>query len=393
MGVNNPVFLLDEVDKLGADFRGDPAAALLEVLDPEMNKEFSDHYLELCFDLSDVFFITTANTREPIPKPLQDRMEIIRMSGYTEEEKMGIAKGYLVPRKLEKHGLKKNQVEFDEGALLAVVREYTKEAGVRNLERQIATVLRKIATKVVKAEEASKTHVKKEDLAGYLGAPKFRFGIVEEKDQIGTATGLVWTEVGGDTTPIEVTVLRGRGNLTLTGQMGDVMQESAKAAMSYVRSKAKEFALEENFYRKIDVHIHIPEGAVPKDGPSAGITVATALTSALIKVPIRKNVAMTGEITLRGKILPIGGLKEKLLAARRAGIKKVVIPKENKRDFEEIKKEIPTDLEIVFVKQMDEVLRIALAGAAKKRDVDDAKDKKLPPWYMPPGDDPPQLYA
>ena len=387
VSVNNPVFLLDEVDKMGADFRGDPSAALLEVLDPEMNKEFSDHYLDLSFDLSDVFFITTANTCGPIPKPLQDRMEIIEMSGYTEEEKMGIAKGYLIPRELEKHGLKKNQVEFEDKALLTIIREYTKEAGVRNVEREIAAVLRKIATKVVKEEAAKKTTIQKEDLAQYLGATKYRFGIAEEKDQIGAATGLVWTEVGGDTTPVEVSVMHGRGNLTLTGMMGDVMQESAKAAMSYVRSRAKELGLEENFYRKVDVHIHVPEGAVPKDGPSAGITIAAALTSSLIKIPIRKDVAMTGEITLRGKILPIGGLKEKLLAARRAGIKNVIVPKENKKDLEEIKKEIPKDLNIIFAKEMDEVLKIALAGEIKEK----AKEKK--PFRYLPGPEPPQMYA
>lgn len=387
VSVNNPVFLLDEVDKMGADFRGDPSAALLEVLDPEMNKEFSDHYLDLSFDLSDVFFITTANTRGPIPKPLQDRMEIIEMSGYTEEEKMGIAKGYLIPRELEKHGLKKNQVEFEDKAMLTIIREYTKEAGVRNVEREIAAVLRKIATRVVKEEAAKKTTIQKEDLAQYLGATKYRFGIAEEKDQIGAATGLVWTEVGGDTTPVEVSVMHGRGNLTLTGMMGDVMQESAKAAMSYVRSRAKDLGLEENFYRKVDVHIHVPEGAVPKDGPSAGITIAAALTSSLIKIPVRKDVAMTGEITLRGKILPIGGLKEKLLAARRAGIKNVIVPKENKKDLEEIKKEIPKDLNIIFVKEMDEVLKVALAGEIREK----AKEKK--PFRNLPGPEPPQMYA
>jgi len=390
-GVNNPVFLLDEVDKMGMDFRGDPSSALLEVLDPEMNKEFSDHYLELSFDLSDVFFITTANTRDPIPRPLQDRMEIIQMSGYTEEEKMGIAKGYLIPRELEKHGLKKSQVEFDDQALLNMVREYTKEAGVRNLEREIATILRKIATKVVKEEAEKKTVIQKENLTEYLGAPKYRFGIAEEKDQMGVATGLVWTEVGGDTTPIEVSVMPGRGNLTLTGQLGDVMQESAKAAMSCVRSRAKELGLEENFYRKLDVHIHVPEGAVPKDGPSAGVTIATALTSALTKAPVRRDVAMTGEITLRGRVLPIGGLKEKLLAARRAGIKNVIIPRENKKDLEEIKKEIPEDLDIHFVKEIDEVLRLALARGVRGKEEEKEKGKK-PLRYLP-GAEPPQMYA
>jgi ATP-dependent Lon protease len=386
VGVNNPVFLLDEVDKLGMDFRGDPAAALLEVLDPEMNKEFSDHYLEVSFDLSDVFFITTANTREPIPKPLQDRMEIIDMSGYTEEEKMGIAKGYLIPREMEKHGLKKGKVEIEEETLLDIIREYSREAGVRNLEREIATILRKIATKIVKEKEEKKFTVKKEDLAGYLGAPKYRFGLAEEVDQVGTATGLVWTEVGGDTTPVEVTVMPGRGNLTITGQLGEVMQESAKAAMSFVRSRAPQLGLEDNFYRKLDVHIHVPEGAVPKDGPSAGITIASALASALTGIPVRRDVAMTGEITLRGKVLPIGGLKEKLLAARRAGIKNVIIPQENKKDLEEIRKEIPPDMNFHLVKEMDEVLGVALAGKVKKARVKEELK------YLP-GPEPPQMYA
>ncbi|MFC1571854.1 endopeptidase La, partial [Candidatus Margulisiibacteriota bacterium] len=388
--VNNPVFLLDEVDK-----RGDPSAALLEVLDPEMNKEFSDHYLEVAFDLSDIFFITTANTRAPIPRPLQDRMEIIEMSGYTEEEKMGIAKGFLVPRELKRHGLKKEQVAFKPEALLSMIREYTREAGVRNLEREIAKVLRKIATQVVKTKEKEKTVVDKKDLGQYLGAIKYRFGVVEQKDQIGAATGLVWTEVGGDTTPVEVSVMRGRGNLTLTGMMGEVMQESAKAA-SYVRSRAQKFGLEENFYRRIDVHIHVPEGAVPKDGPSAGITIAAALTSALTKVPIKRSVAMTGEITLRGKVLPIGGLKEKLLAAKRAGIAKVIIPEENKKNFEEIQKEIPPDLDIAFVKEMDEVLNLVLAGKLWEKTEEEAKAKAKDEgkWYLPPpGPEPPQMYA
>ena len=385
VGVSNPVFLLDEIDKLGTDFRGDPASALLEVLDPEMNKEFSDHYLEVAFDLSDVFFITTANTRDPIPRPLQDRMEIIQMSGYTEEEKLGICKGYLIPRELERHGLKKSKVNFGEDALMEIIREYTREAGVRNLEREVATILRKIATKIVKGKGEAKFNIKKDDIEEYLGAPKYRFGLAEETDQVGTATGLVWTEVGGDTIPIEVTVMPGRGNLTLTGQLGDVMQESAKAAMSYVRSRAAALGLDENFYRKFDVHVHVPEGAVPKDGPSAGITIATALTSALSGIPVRRDVAMTGEITLRGKVLPIGGLKEKLLAARRAGIKNVIIPKENKKDLEEIRKELPSDLKINFAKEMEDALAIALAGKIGPKEKKPAKDR--------PGTEPPPMYA
>jgi len=360
VGVSNPVFLLDEVDKLGADFRGDPSAALLEVLDPEQNKEFSDHYMEIAFDLSDVFFITTANTMEPIPKPLRDRMEIVEMSGYTEEEKMGIAKGFLVPKELERHGLKPEMVEFEEDALLSIIREYTREAGVRNLERTIATILRKIATTLVREKQEKKITVKKSDLNEYLGAIKYRFGLAEEKDQVGAATGLVWTEAGGDTVPIEVTVMKGRGNLTLTGQLGEVMQESAKAAMSCIRSRAEALGIDEDFYRKTDIHIHVPEGAVPKDGPSAGITIATALASALTEIPVRRDVAMTGEITLRGKVLPIGGLKEKILGAKRAGILNLILPDENKSDYEEIKNEIPSDIKFNFVKEIDEVLNIAL---------------------------------
>jgi ATP-dependent Lon protease len=289
------------------------------------------------------------------------------MSGYTEEEKMGILKNYLIPKEMEKHGLKKDQVEFEESALTAIVQEYTKEAGVRNLERDVATILRKIATKIVKAEAKKKTVIHREDLTEYLGAPRFRVGLAEERDQVGSAMGLAWTEVGGDTIPIEVTVLPGRGNLTLTGQLGEVMQESAKAAMSFVRSRANVYGLDENFYRKVDIHVHVPEGAVPKDGPSAGITLATALTSALAKIPVRHDIAMTGEITLRGKVLPIGGLKEKILAARRAGINNVIIPKENKKDLDEIKKELPAGIKINFVAEMDEVLALALVSRMKEK--------------------------
>ncbi len=365
--VNNPVFLLDEIDKLGNDFRGDPAAALLEVLDPEQNKEFSDHYLEVAFDLSDVFFITTANTIEPIPRPLRDRMEIIEMSGYTEEEKLGIAKDHLLPKALGKHGLSKDLISFEDKTLLKIIREYTREAGVRNLERTIDTVLRKAATAMVKRKKDEAKHIKPEDLKEYLGPSRHSFGMAEEKDQVGAVTGLVWTEVGGDTIPIEVTVMNGKGSLTLTGMLGDVMQESAKAAMSFVRSRASALGLEENFYRKVDIHVHVPEGAVPKDGPSAGITMATALTSALTGIPVKREVAMTGEITLRGRVLPIGGLKEKLLAAKRAGIKTVVFPYENTKDLEEIKKQFKGDLKMDFVpaKHMDDVLKTALTKVPK----------------------------
>lgn len=402
VGVNNPVFLLDEVDKIGADFRGDPAAALLEVLDPEQNKEFSDHYLEAAFDLSDVFFITTANTQDPIPRPLRDRMELIEMSGYTEEEKMEICKGYLMPKELEKHGLDKKQVVFEDAALHEIIRSYTREAGVRSLERTIAKILRKITITIVKAKVKDKQKqaftVTKEDLNSYLGAPKYRFGLAEEKDQVGIATGMAWTEVGGDTMPIEVTVMKGRGNLTLTGQLGDVMQESAKAAMSYVRSRAEKLGLDANFYRKVDVHIHIPEGAVPKDGPSAGITVATALTSALTGRVSKKELAMTGEITLRGKVLPIGGLKEKLLAARRAGIKSVIVPEENRKDIDEIKKELPADMKVSYVNDMDQVLEMALGEKVGPHlheledDDDEESDSGIHPKKRSPQSDD-QLYA
>jgi len=333
-----------------------------------------------------VFFITTANTQEPIPRPLRDRMEIIEMSGYTEEEKMEIARQYLIPKELEKHGLKMEQAEFGEEAPLSMVREYTKEAGVRNLERTIATVLRKIATSIVREKEKKgKIKVSRSDLEEFLGAPRYRFGLAEEADQVGTATGLVWTEVGGDTTPIEVTIMKGRGNLILTGQLGEVMQESAKAAMSYIRSRAEELGLDENFYRKFDIHIHVPEGAVPKDGPSAGITIATALTSALCGIPVRRDVAMTGEITLRGKVLPIGGLKEKVLAARRAGIKNIILPKENLKDLEEIRKELPEDLNFTLASEMDEVLAAALTkNPTRTKEKKKEERKDTPPKYTPP---------
>jgi len=380
--VNNPVFLLDEIDKLGKDFRGDPASALLEVLDPEQNKEFSDHYLEVNFDLSDVFFITTANTLESIPRPLLDRMEMIEMSGYTEREKLGIAKNYLLPKQVKKHGLEKDSVKISDAVLLIIIQEYTKEAGVRNLERTIGTLCRKVAIATVKNKEQSIFEIKEEVLNEYLGASKYKFGVAEELHQIGTATGLVWTEVGGDTTPIEVTVMKGRGELTLTGMMGTVMQESAKAALSYIRSRSADLNLDENFYRKFDIHIHVPEGAVPKDGPSAGVTMATAIASALTQIPVKKDVAMTGEITLRGKVLAIGGLKEKLLAAKRAGIKTVIIPEENKKDLDEIKKELKEniDLDFILAKEADDVIKNALTSMPKKtdsRDLPQSYDNQL----------------
>ena len=382
--VANPVFLMDEVDKMGMDFKGDPAAALLEVLDPAQNKEFVDHYIDLPFDLSDVFFITTANTIEPIPRPLHDRMEIIEMSGYTEEEKLHIAKEYLLPREIQKHGLKELQAKIEDNALLQMIQSYTREAGVRNLERTIATVLRKIATQLIKTKEEDKVFlVNKDNLSFYLGAPKYHYGLAEKEDQMWVTTGLAWTEVGGDTLPIEVTTMKGRGTLTITGHLGEVMQESAKAAMSYVRSKCDELGIDENFYRKLDLHIHVPEGAVPKDGPSAGIAMATALVSSLCEIPARKDVAMTGEITLRGKVLAIGGLKEKLLAARRAGIIEVILPYENEKDLKEIEEELPKDMKFTLAKEADEVLRKALTldPFTYRRPTEDLpKEEKTPPF-------------
>ncbi len=383
--VNNPVFLLDEIDKVGKDFRGDPSAALLEVLDPEQNKDFTDHYLEVAFDLSDVFFITTANTIDSIPRPLRDRMELIQMSGYTEEEKIGIAEGFIFPKQMEKHGLAKDSLELQPGVLLKIIREYAKESGVRELERSLAAIMRKVAVQKVSGENAKKI-IEQKNLQEYLGAPKYRFSLAEEKDQIGIAMGMAWTEVGGDILPIEVNKMPGRGNLTITGQLGEVMQESAKAAMSYVRSRAHELGIDDNFYRRFDVHIHVPDGAVPKDGPSAGITIVSALVSCLTEIPIKKDVAMTGEITLRGKVLPIGGLKEKLLAAHRAGIRTVIIPEENRKDYEEIKNEMPEDMLVNYVKEMNEVIPLVLCSSIKPFDKKPSDDD----FRRPP---PPTMYA
>jgi ATP-dependent Lon protease len=359
-GSSNPVFLMDEIDKMSTDFRGDPSSALLEVLDPEQNTTFNDHYLDLDYDLSKVLFITTANTLDRIPRPLQDRMEIIRIAGYTELEKLSIAKKYLLEKQKEANGLTPENVAFTDNALLSVIRHYTKEAGVRNLEREIAAICRKVAVEVVKRDRNAHIQVGTKSLHKYLGPERFRYGKAEAEQKIGVATGLAWTELGGELLATEVTIMPGKGQLTITGKLGDVMQESAHAAMSYVRSRAMELGLERDFYQKIDVHIHVPEGAIPKDGPSAGITMATSLVSALIKVPIYNDLAMTGEITLRGTVLPIGGLKEKVLAAHRAGIKKVLIPADNEKDIEEIPATVLKTVEMIAVSHMDEVLKKAL---------------------------------
>ena len=359
-GSSNPVMLFDEVDKMSTDFRGDPSSALLEVLDPEQNCTFNDHYLDCDYDLSKVMFITTANTLERIPRPLQDRMEVIRIPGYTETEKLQIAKKYLVKKQEEANGLKPENVEFSDKALLGIVRHYTREAGVRNLEREIASICRKVAVEVVKTDRNAHVKISASSLGKYLGPAKFRYGMAEAAPQVGVATGLAWTELGGELLNVEVTIVPGRGKLTITGQLGEVMQESAQAALSYVRSRADILGLDPNFYHKIDIHIHIPEGAIPKDGPSAGITLATALVSALTRKSVRNDLAMTGEITLRGRVLPIGGLKEKVLAAHRGGIKTVVIPKENAKDIVEIAPQILKGVQLVQADNVDEVLRHAL---------------------------------
>src|ERR687892_260538 len=359
-GSSNPVFLMDEIDKMSTDFRGDPSSALLEVLDPEQNTAFNDHYLDLDYDLSKVMFITTANTLDRIPRPLQDRMEIIRIAGYTELEKLSIAKKYLMEKQKEANGLTRENLDFTDNAILGVIRHYTKEAGVRNLEREIASICRKVAVEVVRKDRNSHIQVGTKSLHKYLGPIKFRYGKVETEVKIGVTTGLAWTELGGELLATEVTIMPGKGQLIITGKLGDVMQESAQAAMSYVRSRAEELGLEKDFYQKIDVHIHVPEGAIPKDGPSAGITMATSLVSALMKLPVHNNLAMTGEITLRGTVLPIGGLKEKVLAAHRAGIKKVLIPADNEKDIEEIPATVLKTVELSSVSHMDEVLKKAL---------------------------------
>ncbi len=384
-GTKNPVIMLDEIDKMASDFRGDPASALLEVLDPEQNNSFQDHYLDVEYDLSQVLFVATANVLHTIPGPLQDRMEILRLSGYTELEKLEIAKQYLVKKQLEGTGLNNGQVTLDDDALRGIIRNYTRESGVRNLEREIGNVCRKVARRVVTNSE-HKEAVTGENLGDLLGVAKFRDSQVHERNEVGLVTGLAWTEMGGSILQTEVQVLDGKGKMTATGQLGDVMQESAQAALTYIRSRAHHLGLQKDFYRNIDIHIHVPEGAIPKDGPSAGITLATALASALTKIDVRRDIAMTGEITLRGKVLPIGGLKEKLLAAHRAGIFEAILPADNRRDLAELPDLIKNTMKLNFVENMDEVLEIALAAKLPK--LAEETPEALEDMPPPPSDQP-----
>jgi len=363
-GSKNPLFLLDEIDKVGNDYRGDPSSALLEALDPEQNKEFNDHYLEVDYDLSDVMFVTTANTLNILP-PLLDRMEVIRISGYTEDEKVNISKKYLVPKQGKNNGLKKEEWNIDEEVNRKIIRHYTRESGVRNLEREIAKIARKLVKKI-DAKENVNNPLKETDLDDYLGVQKFKYGEIEEENRIGVVTGLAWTEVGGEILKIETAIMPGKGKMQITGKLGDVMQESVKAAKSYIRSKSLDYGIIPPIFDKKDFHIHVPEGATPKDGPSAGVAMVTSIISAATEIPVNKNVAMTGEITLRGLVLPIGGLKEKLLAAHRAGIKKVLIPIDNKKDLRDVPKSIMGSMEIIPVKNVDEVLKVALTKSLKR---------------------------
>lgn len=363
-GTKNPVFLFDEVDKIGADYKGDPASALLEVLDPEQNKDFTDHYLEVPFDLSKVMFITTANTTSTIPRPLLDRMEVIEVSGYTEEDKLNIAEKYLVPKQIKENGLTKSNISFTEQGVRTLINYYTRESGVRNLEREIGNLCRKVAKNVV-CGDTKKVSITGKKVQEFLGKKKFRFDIIKGEKEVGVTTGLAWTVVGGDTLFIETTAVPGNGKLVLTGQMGDVMQESAKAGVSYIRSMTKKLKIEEDFYKKYDLHIHIPEGAIPKDGPSAGVTMCTAIISTLTGIPARKDIAMTGEITLRGKVLPVGGIREKVMAAHRAGIRKVLLPKDNEADIQDIPEVVRDDMEFVLIKNVNEALKHVLVKDTK----------------------------
>ena len=363
----NPVFLLDEIDKMSGDFRGDPASALLEVLDPEQNATFTDHFLEFPFDLSKVMFITTANSLNTIPRPLLDRMEIIRVTGYTEEEKLQIAKKYLLPKQKEENGLNEDNLNLSDNTLKDIITKYTREAGVRGLERELANICRKVAKRIVE-EDVSVVRINSTNLSRYLGIPKFSYEMIKEDNQIGIVRGLAWTSVGGDTLSIEVTSMTGKGKIQLTGKLGEVMKESAMTGISYVRSRASELGIDENFYKNKDIHIHVPEGATPKDGPSAGISMATAVISALSQTPVYRTLAMTGEITLRGRVLAVGGIKEKVLAAQRAGITKILLPFESKKEMEDIPNKAKREIEFVFVKDMEEVLNHALVKEDDKNE-------------------------
>jgi ATP-dependent Lon protease len=382
VGTKNPIYMLDEIDKVGSDWRGDPSSALLEVLDPEQNRDFRDHYLDVPFDLSQVMFITTANQLSPIPAPLRDRMEILQLDGYTEEEKIGIAQQYLLPRQIRENSLHQEEISFDDEAMRTIIRDYTRESGVRNLERQIGTVCRKVATQVAEAagpessaEAGAAVHVSSEEVVHYLGKPRFYFEAAERTEIPGVATGLVWTPAGGDITFIEATRMRGSKRLILTGKLGDVMKESAQAAVSYVRSKATDLGIDEEVFGKSDLHIHVPAGAVPKDGPSAGVTMATALVSLLTERPVRSDVAMTGEITLRGQVLPVGGIKQKVLAAARVGINTVILPQRNEPDLEDIPEEIRKKLHFVFAERVDDVFAHALRDGRRKAEEQEAGEK------------------
>ncbi len=370
-GYNNPVFCLDEVDKMSTDFRGDPSSALLEVLDPEQNMTFNDHYLDIDYDLSDVLFITTANTLHEIPAPLQDRMEIIHIPGYTEQEKEKIANGFLIPKQLKSTGLDDTDVSFSKNTVSAIIREYTREAGVRNLEREISSILRKIARQIVQTDKRKQHLISVRSLQKYLGQPRFRNNMLEKKDSVGIVNGLAWTQAGGVLLTIETVTMPGKGHVSVTGKLGDVMKESASAAVSYVRSRSKKLNIRKDFYKDLDIHIHVPEGAIPKDGPSAGITMCTALVSALTDRPVDRKTAMTGEITLRGRVLPVGGLKEKLLAAHASGITRVIISKDNEKDIKEIPAFIQKQIKIILVEEMDEVLDLALVSQEKNPGSDD----------------------